>query len=46
MSESNQLLNLEDPETLLFCFSLEKEIKIGEWSPEIAVILSVSNINS
>ena len=43
-SDSNELLNFQNPELLLFCLSLEKEIKIGEWSLEIAGIISVSNI--
>ena len=42
LSDSNELL---DPE-LLFHFSLEKKIKIGEWSLEMAGIMSVSKINS
>ena len=42
LSDSNELLNPE----LLFRFSLEKKIKIGEWSLEIAGIMSVSKINS
>ena len=46
LSEGNELLNFQKPERLLFCFSLEKEIKIGEWSLEIVGIISVSNINS
>ena len=45
-SESNELLNFENPELLLFCLSLEKEIKIGESSLEMAGIMSVSIINS
>ena len=44
LSDSNELLNFQKPECLLFCFSLEKEI--GEWSLEIAGIISVSNTNS
>ena len=46
LSDSNELLNFQKPECLLFCFSLEKEIKIGEWSLEIAGIISVSDTNS
>ena len=45
LSDSKELLNFHNPQLLLFCFSLEKEIKIGEWSLEIACIMSVSNIN-
>ena len=46
LSDSNELINFQNPELLLFCFSLEKEVKIGEWSLVIAGIMSVSNINS
>ena len=45
-SDSNELLNFQNPELLLFCLSLEKEIKIDEWSLEILGIMLVSNINS
>ena len=46
LSDSNELLKFQNPELLLSCFSLEKEIEIGEWSLEIVGIMSVSNINS
>ena len=43
--DSNELLIFQNPERSLFCFSLEKKIKIGKWSQKIAGIMSVSNIN-
>ena len=46
LSGSNELVNFRNPELLLLCLSLEKEIKIGEWSLQKAGIMSVSNINS
>ena len=45
-SDSNEIFNFQNPDLLLFCFSLGKEIKIGEWSLVIAGIMSVSNIDS
>ena len=45
LSDNNKLVNFQNPELLLFCFSLEKEIKISESSLETADIMSVSNIN-
>ena len=46
LSDSNELLNFQKLKLLLFCFSLKKEIKIGEWALAIAGIMSVSYINS